>query len=404
MKVSVIGQGYVGLTVAIGAAMAGHRVVGLDVNSSLIGDLVAGQSYVPGTNKNQILSLIEKELYTPTIDSNQINDSEIIVIAVPTPLTEEKKPDLSYIHNASELIATTVKKSALIINESTSFPGTLRKIIKISIEEKSEVKFLYAAAPERVDPGNHDWSIKNTPRVISGLTEEATNLACKFYSTFCSSVHKVSSPEVAEASKLFENTFRQINIALANEFSEISNVLGFSANEAITAASTKPFGFMPFYPSIGVGGHCIPVDPTYLSFISESYGVNAKFIELANVTNRLMHKKIAFRLENYLGKSLKNLNVQLAGISYKPDVSDMRESPALDLISELRSLGANVSWHDPLVLKYKNEVSVPLSSNVDLGLVISPHQAIDFTPWRNSGTHVLDLSSGPKQLGWSKFL
>jgi UDP-N-acetyl-D-glucosamine dehydrogenase len=161
---------------------------------------------------------------------------------------------------------------------------------------------------------------------------------------------------------------------------------------------------MPFYPSIGVGGHCIPVDPTYLSFISESYGVNAKFIELANATNRLMHKKIAFRLENYLGKSLKKLNVQLAGISYKPDVSDMRESPALDLISELRSLGADVSWHDPLVLKYKNEVSVPLSSNVDLGLVISPHQAIDFTPWRNFGTHVLDLSSGPRQLGWYKFL
>jgi UDP-N-acetyl-D-glucosamine dehydrogenase len=404
MKVSVIGQGYVGLTVALGAALAGHRVIGFDINTTLISELLAGQSYVPGANKNQILSLIEKGLYTPSFDSNLLNDSEIIVIAVPTPLTEEKKPDLSYIHNAADLISATVKNPALIVNESTSFPGTLRKIIKICIEEKSEVKFLYAAAPERVDPGNHDWSIKNTPRILSGLTDEATNLAYEFYSSFCGRVHKVSSPEVAEASKLFENTFRQINIALANEFSEISNVLGFSANEAIIAASTKPFGFMPFYPSIGVGGHCIPVDPTYLSFISESYGVNAKFIELANVTNRLMHKKIAMRLENYLGKSLKKLNIQLAGIAYKPDVSDMRESPALDLISELRSLGANVSWHDPLVVKYRNEISVPLNSKVDLGLIISPHQAIDFSPWRNSGTNVLDLSSGPRQLGWYKFL
>jgi len=404
MKVSVIGQGYVGLTISIGAALAGHKIIGFDVNETLVEDLLQGKTFVPGIKEKQILELLENKIFVPTSNPELLNESEIVVIAVPTPLSVDRKPDLTFIESAIKIIKENIQVPALIINESTSFPGTLRNVISSYLEKNTNINYLYAAAPERVDPGNKEWTLNNTPRVIGGLTIQATELASSFYSTFCKSVIKVDSAEVAEASKIFENTFRQINIALSNEFAEISHSLGFSAHSAISAAATKPFGFMPFYPSIGVGGHCIPVDPTYLSFIADKAGMKARFIELANETNLNMHKKVIQWIQNYIGRSLDGLNIQLAGISYKPDVPDMRESPAIELIYELRRIGARVKWHDPLVGSHNNEKTSPIDPSIDIGLVITPHKVLDLSLWKLNKTFVLDLSSGITNLGWPKFL
>jgi UDP-N-acetyl-D-glucosamine dehydrogenase len=404
MKVSVIGQGYVGLTVALGAASAGHEVIGFDTNPNLIESLICGDTHVPGINKFELIELIKLNRYKPTTDPKNLNESSTIVIAVPTPLNQNRKPDLSYIDLALESIANFVENSTLIINESTSYPGTLRNYIKPKLESKSKVKFQFASAPERVDPGNENWKLSNTPRVISGITSEDTDKAINFYSTFCDNIYRAPNCEVAEASKIFENTFRQINIALVNEFSQISEKLGFSASEAIKAAATKPFGFMPFFPSIGVGGHCIPVDPTYLSYIANKFGSEANFIELANQTNLLMPKNVALRIKRNFGGSLEGQKIQVAGIAYKPNVPDMRESPAIQLIEELKLLGATVIWHDPLVQEYQNEKSVQLDTDIDIGLIVTPHESINFLIWSKSKVKVLDLSANSSNYGWPKFL
>jgi UDP-N-acetyl-D-glucosamine dehydrogenase len=301
------------------------------------------------------------------------------------------------------LIGHFVQPNTLIVNESTSYPGTLRQFIK-PLVELNRKDLLFAAAPERVDPGNVNWSIKNTPRVLAGICELATKKVTDFYASFCRQIHIAPSVEVAEASKLIENTFRQVNIALVNELAEIANVLNFSIHDAITAAATKPFGFMPFFPSIGVGGHCIPVDPNYLSYIAELSGVEANFINLANKTNHLIHKKIAQRIENYLGGSLDGKHIQIAGITYKPNVADLRESPALLLINELQKKGAVVSWYDPLIPELNDVKSQNLTADIDLGLIVTPHDQINFSPWINSKTTVLDLSSTSRNFGWPKFI
>ena len=404
MKIAVIGQGYVGLTLAVGAANVGHSVIGLDSNSNLVKDLAKGVSFIPGIDKVELRKLLSSGKYVPTDSISNLNGCEAIIIAVPTPLNSDRNPDLRYLELAVIQIADSVQNEALIVNESTSYPGTLRNFIKPLIETRSKVRFLYASAPERIDPGNDKWNLFNTPRVISGLTFEATKKTISLYKSFCKTVQEVSSSEVAEASKLFENTFRQINIALANEFSIISNAMGFSANEAIRAAATKPFGFMQFFPSIGVGGHCIPVDPSYLSYAAEIAGVKAKFIDLANETNLMIHKKIILRIKDYVGGALEGKRIQVAGIAYKPNVSDLRESPALLLIEELKKSGAEVSWCDPLVKEFNGKFSDPLSADIDIGLIVTPHDQLDFSIWKNPDVTVLDISASTKDFGWPKFL
>jgi len=404
MRVSVIGQGYVGLTLAIAAAEAGHSVVGLDVDINTVEKLKKGITHVPGLDERKIKELIGNEFFFPTSDPKLISNSQIVIIAVPTPLNEIRKPDLTYLHSAIKILAKSLAQPALIINESTSFPGTLRDIIKVELEKLSKVEFRYASAPERVDPGNDTWNIYSTPRVVAGIDDISTDQAIKFYKTFCKSVYRAQSCEVAEASKIFENTFRQINIALANEFSEIADALGFSASDAILAASTKPFGFMPFYPSIGVGGHCIPIDPSYLSYVSERAGIKANFIDLANETNLLRPKKVALKISNLFSKPLSVKKIQVVGIAYKPNVGDLRESPALELIKELRNLGFKVTWHDPIVKEFQGEFSSPLNPNVDLGLIVTPHEVVDFSIWKSNGNKVLDLSPDSRNYGWPKFL
>jgi len=405
VKVSIVGLGYVGLPIAINAAEKGCAVGGFDIDESKISKLKSGISDSPDVSQNQILSLIAEGKLFFSSDISDHKGSSIYVIAVPTPLEENNIPDLSYLKNACKLLAKVVKHGDLVINESTSYIGTLRNLIKPIIEELSGLLDLgYAVAPERIDPGNEAWNIGNTPRNISGLTDQATNDAVAFYRRFCDSINTLSKPEIAEAAKLFENTFRHINIALVNEFSEIANKFDFSANDAITAAATKPFGFMPFYPSIGVGGHCIPVDPSYLVFSAEQVGVESKFINLANQTNLLMPVKVAKRIQKYLDGNLEGKRIQIAGIAYKTDVPDMRESPAIKLISELENLGAEVFWCDPLVKVFKDSKSQSLNINIDLGLIINPHKEIDLSIWKRAGTKVLDLSSNSEDFGWPKFL
>jgi UDP-N-acetyl-D-glucosamine dehydrogenase len=404
MKVAIIGQGYVGLNIAIAAASNGHKVIGLDKDAELVKNLTLGINHVPGITKEVIQSLIQNNYYLPTTDNTKITDSEVIVIAVPTPLDSARKPDLKFLESASKIISEHVSVNTLIVNESTSYPGTLRKIIMPIIERNNDKHLLFAAAPERVDPGNIEWNLSNTPRVVAGIGVEATRKVTEFYSSFCKFIHVAPNVEVAEASKLFENTFRQVNIALANEFSLIASALNFSTHEAIAAAATKSFGFMAFYPSIGVGGHCIPVDPSYLSYAAEKAGVKTKFIDIANQINLNMVSHVIDRIKLEINNSLKGLRIQIAGVSYKSNISDLRESPALNLISELSKTGARVQWFDPLVNLDLGGRSSSLETDIDLGLIVTPHDVIDFSVWKRAKVKVLDLSADSKNYGWPKFI
>ena len=403
-KVSVIGQGYVGFPLAIHAAEAGNIVIGYDIDDSKVTEIKCGRFTAPGLDSKLIDALVSNKKYIPTNDPALISDSDIIVIAVPTPLDNVGDPDLTFLKNATEIVARNCKSDVLVINESTSFPGTLRNFIKPIFDNKMvDNKILFASAPERVDPGNLKWNLRNTPRVVCGLTSEATQKTLDFYHTFCNIVMKTSSPEVAEASKLFENTFRMVNISLANEFADISSKLGISAHEALAAASTKPFGFMAFYPSIGVGGHCIPIDPMYLSYSAKLAEVEPKLIDLAHSINKSIPRSTAEKIKLLLNNDLSNKRIQIAGISYKPNISDIRESPALELIYELRRMGAIVTWCDPLVKNFNEEISSRLDQDLDLGLIVTPHDQLDFSVWKNSGIQVLDLSANSNDYGWPKF-
>jgi UDP-N-acetyl-D-glucosamine dehydrogenase len=294
---------------------------------------------------------------------------------VPTPLDEARNPDLSFVHAATDLIAQHVKSPALIVNESTSYPGTLRKEIAARI---TGVEHLYASSPERVDPGNSQWGTKNTPRLIGGMTPAAVAKAKEFYGTFCDLIIEVSSPEVAEAAKIFENTFRQVNIALVNEFAQIADALGISGREVIDAAATKPYGFMKFNPGPGVGGHCIPVDPLYLSDKARNMGVQTKFIDLADEINMQMPNFFVKVASERIG-GLQGKKVLVIGVSYKPNVADVRETPVEALIFSLREEGAEVFWHDDLVNEWLGEKSSALSNNYDLAIVATLHDYLDLS-------------------------
>jgi UDP-N-acetyl-D-glucosamine dehydrogenase len=392
MKVAVIGQGYVGLSLAV-AAVVKHHVIGIDHNQELVAHLKDGVSHIEGISSAELKKLVSQGQYVATSDFSKLADVEVIVIAVPTPLDASRKPDLSFINQACKAIAENVKQPALIINESTSYPGTLRDLIKPSIESlsRTHLDHRYAVAPERVDPGNPEFTQSNTARIVAGLTAEATQEAKAFYSGFCGEIVEVSTPEVAEAAKLFENTFRQVNIALVNEFAQISHALGVSVYEVLAAADTKPFGFMKFNPSAGVGGHCIPVDPTYLASAAESAGASAAFIRLANDVNRGMADYVVGRVEADNGGSLQGKSVLVVGVSYKPNVADVRESAAELVIEHLRGRGAVVSWHDDVVGTWRGESSAPLSG-ADIAIVVTKHDAVADKAILASAPYVFDTT------------
>ena len=396
MKVSVIGQGYVGLTISAFAAEH-FDVIGFDSSQRVVNQLNSGISHIEGVESSLLAKWIKAGRYTATARGSDISDCEIVVIAVPTPLTTDRKPDLSFIDSACKTIGQNLSKPVLVINESTSFPGTLRSYIKPAIEKYSsnQVEHLYAISPERVDPGRTDFNQKNTPRLYSGLTSEATAKTREFYSRFCDNLVEVTSPEVAEAAKLFENTFRQVNIALVNEFAQIAHALGISVYETLDAANTKPYGFMKFSPSAGVGGHCIPIDPTYLAAVAELHGAPATFIRRANEVNLEMSEYIVRRVAEDNGGNLQGKSVLVVGVAYKPNVADVRETAAELVIEHLRSQGAVVSWHDEVVGNWRGESSAPLHG-ADISVVVTKHDSVDEKKILASAPYVFDTTGKVK--------
>jgi UDP-N-acetyl-D-glucosamine dehydrogenase len=396
VKVSIIGQGYVGLTIAVFAAEH-HKVIGFDKNQSVVDALNSGKSHIEGVASSDLVKSTASGRYKATTDASQIVGSDVVVIAVPTPLSKDRKPDLSFVEAACKTIGENLKTPALIINESTSFPGTVRNLIKPEIEKHSHgtIAHMYAVSPERVDPGRTDWDQKNTPRLYAGLTPEASKAVRDFYSTFCENLVEVSSPEVAEAAKLFENTFRQVNIALVIEFAQIAHALGISVYETLDAAATKPYGFMKFMPSAGVGGHCIPVDPSYLADTAARVGVPATFIERANEVNLEMAAYVVGRIAADNGGSLKGKSVQVVGVAYKPNVADVRETPAELVIEELKKAGAVVTWSDDLVSSWMGEASTPLGGS-EIAVVVTLHSATVAEAVLKSAPYVFDTTGKVK--------
>ena len=396
MKVSIIGQGYVGLTIAAFAGES-YEVVGFDNNQKIVDQLNLGISHIEGVESLVLKNWIKEGRFKATINGGDINGSDIVVIAVPTPLTADRKPDLAFVEAACKTIGENLKTPALIINESTSFPGTVRNLIKPEIEKYSggSIEHMYAVSPERVDPGRVDWDQKNTPRLYAGLTPEASKAVREFYSTFCDILIEVSSPEVAESAKLFENTFRQVNIALVNEFAQIAHALGISVYETLDAAATKPYGFMKFMPSAGVGGHCIPVDPSYLADTAARVGVPATFIERANEVNLEMAAYVVGRVVADNAGSLRGKKVQVVGVAYKPNVADTRETPAELVIEELKKAGAVVSWYDPVVKSWHGAESSNLGGS-EIAVVVTMHDVVSADAVLASAPYVFDTTGKVK--------
>ena len=379
MKISVIGQGYVGLPLSIEAANVGYSVIGIDTNVSKIESLRSGKSFIEGVSDKTLCEALETKKYIPSTDFKDISSSKIIVICVPTPLSEEQKPDLSFLLSATSEIGKNLRSGTLVIFESTIEPGTTRQLLLPLLVKESgllESDFGLAFSPERIDPANKNWNLRNTPKIISALTEKAAMDAKIFYDEFIESTYICSSLEVAETAKLLENSFRLVNISYVNELSLYCNKIGVNINEVIAAAATKPYGFMPFYPSLGVGGHCIPVDPVYLADAAKKVGAPTRFIDLAVLINNEMPEYYVKRAIEIIGK-LNEKKVLVIGVSYKPNVADVRETPVEDLIVRLEQKGAKVYWHDDLVKVWNGNTSVPLSSDFDLAILCTPHDYLN---------------------------
>jgi len=401
MRVAIIGQGYVGLTITEGALMAGHQVIGVDKSAAVISSLKSGKSHIEGISD----AVIAKGVSSGTLQISDTyapaSEADLIVIAVPTPLDAKGSADLSLLISAAKSLGEVLKSPKLIINESTSYPGTLREVIKPLIDGGSNQSHLYAISPERVDPGNKSYGVKNTPRVVGGLSDQARDVAVAFYKTFCDEVVPVSSAEVAEAAKLFENTFRFINIGLVNEFAEIMSAMGIPADEVLKAAGSKPFGFMPFHPNVGIGGHCIPVDPIYLQERAKEFGLRSKYIALSEEINHRMPKYAAKRLVDEFG-DIKGKKVLVVGVSYKSDISDTRESPAQPFIESLKEFGAEVSWHDPLVSSWNGESSSSVAGAYDLAVVLVAHSNLSMSGWK--GGPIFTTNFNPKYPDWKPLI
>ena len=390
MQITVVGQGYVGLPLAIAAAESGVKVFGVDSNEQLITNLLLGITNVNDVSNTKIRETISTGNYTPTTDIKVVSDSDIVLVCVPTPITEARTPDLSFLVQAITSVGKNLKKGSLVIIESTIEPGTCRGILLPLLMSQSGLainEFDFAYSPERIDPANQSWNIKNTSKLLAGLSLKGSKRAYEFYEKFVDSIIICSSIEIAETAKLLENSFRFVNISFINEISILCQKLEIDVNEVIKAAATKPYGFMPFYPSIGVGGHCIPVDPLYLSHKAHEIGAPAHFIDLADQINQEMPKYFVGRAEEKLG-GLKNKKILVLGVAYKPNVADVRETPVAALISGLIEKGANVSWHDDLVKEWNDEKSVDLTAGFDLGIIATPHSYMDLT--KLGDTPILD--------------
>lgn len=352
--VAIVGLGYVGLPLALAAAEAGFDVTGFDTEAERVAALARGESYILDIDSGELKAQVQAGRFHPTTDPTALGGADVVVICVPTPLRNEL-PDMTYIEGAGKMIADVLAPGRLVILESTTYPGTTEELLR-DILETSGLKcgpdFSLGFSPERIDPGNTRFALANVPKIVGGVNADSTSLMKAFYSTFIERVVTVSSPKTAEMAKLLENTYRHVNIALANEMAILCHGLGIDVWEVIDAAATKPFGFQPFYPGPGWGGHCIPVDPAYLSWRVRQMHQTAHFVDLAREINDRMPTYVVERIGDCLneeGKSLKGSKVLVLGVAYKPDVSDVRESPALAIISKLRKSGTVVDFHDPHV-------------------------------------------------------
>ena len=378
---SVVGQGYVGLPLTIELAKISSKVFAIDTNDDLIQNLNKAESKIEGINKIDLKALVDTGKFLGTTSFEGISDSNFIFICVPTPIDSNRKPDLTYLISAVESVAKFISPNSTIIIESTIEPGTTRNVIVPLIENVSGLSrdnFEIAFSPERIDPANSNWNITNTPKMVSGYTEETAEKVKEIYSLFIDEVFICKSLEVAEMAKLLENSFRLVNISFINEISKVCRKIGIDVNDVINAASTKPFGFMPFYPSVGVGGHCIPVDPLYLVNMANEIGVNVEMIKLADEINFELPGFFVSEADHKIG-GLKGKRVLVIGVSYKPNVSDVRETPVKALVDGLKSKGANVFWHDNYVKVWNGEESTALSENFDLAIIATPHDDLDLS-------------------------
>ncbi len=388
-NVSVIGQGYVGLPLALAAANSGWNVTGIEVDASRFGLLSSGISPIEGIETDKFHKLINDGRYRVETEFNSLQTADIIVVCVPTPLDLEEKCDLTALNAVIDEIDSFGKSGALIVNESTSHPGTLREIFSGKLEKVNGIqRFEYAVAPERIDPGNEKFSLENTPRVIGGLSEHALNRASEFYGSFCREVVKVSSPEVAEMAKLLENSFRLVNISLINEISLLSATIGLNTREVVDAANTKPFGFMKFFPSIGIGGHCIPIDPVYLSEYSRRQGVQQTLIEKAKEIDNEMTSFIANRVKSLFPNVCA---ITIVGVGYKAGSRDTRHSPSIRLMQRLRESGYKIDWLDSNVQRLDDEVSnTELASQ--LAIMVAPDFNFDAASFLRNGGKIMDFT------------
>ena len=393
---AIIGQGYVGLPLAMAAVDGGWSVIGVDNLGAKVAQINRGSSPVEDISDAQLQAAISKGVYKATTDFSSVSRASVITICVPTPLDEKREPDLTLLRSAAKGIAPYVSNETLVVSESTSYPGTLRDIIipvVNSLKPKDSPTLYFASAPERVNPGDPVWNQKNTPRLIGAIDEESKKQALAFYESICDVAISVSTPEVAEAAKLLENTFRLVNIALINEFTQLCSASGVNVHEVIDAASSKPYGFMPFRPGVGVGGHCIPVDPLYLTWWARQNGGKAEFVESADSINHSMPKYVAERALDMVNASVKKPKVLILGVAYKPGVGDVRETPVSELRDHLISKGADVAWNDPLVSVWEGSNPVDLDWNCDVAILATKQPGMRFEQLITRGIQILDCTN-----------
>ena len=406
-RIAILGLGYVGLPLAVVFGEAGFNVTGIDPDGRKVDSLNKGVSYIPDVETKVIAALVESGNLTATTDFSVLKDMDAVSICVPTPLRKTGDPDMSFIMSATEELAKYIHKDMIIVLESTTYPGTTREVLLPLLTENSGLEvgedIFLAFSPERVDPGREDWTTINTPKVMGGITEACAEVATAWYSGAIETVFPVSSAEAAEMSKLLENTFRMINIGMVNELAVMCERLDVDVWEVIDAAATKPFGFMKFTPGPGLGGHCIPIDPLYLSWKMKALNYNARFIELASEINTNMPRYVVTRMleaMNDRGKVLKGSKVLVLGVAYKPDIDDVRESPALDVIGMLQNKGAEVVYHDPYIPHIHHEYDgwemdsvedmMQAVKESDAVIIVTDHKAYDYAAIVDAAAFIFD--------------
>lgn len=398
--ISILGLGYVGLPLAMTLASGPYVVLGFDVDEEKVSKINRGENFILDVDSELLSQYVKEGKISATSDFSRISEMKNVIICVPTPLDRMREPDMSLVEEAAELVAKNLQKGQLVVLESTTYPGTTREVLE-PILAKSGLKagkdYFLAFSPERVDPGNDKWKTDNTPKIVGGYSEECTLKASELYGKVLDRVHEVSSPEIAEMAKLLENIFRCVNIALVNELALLCDRMGINIWEVIEAAATKPFGFMAFYPGPGLGGHCIPIDPFYLSWKAKQYDFYTEFIELSGKINENMPYKVVEKIALALNsncKSLKNSNVLVVGVSYKKDVPDVRESPALKIIELLREKGTEVSFYDPFIASVKGMESQELTGEmlrkIDCAVIATDHSAVDYEKLLEGASLIVD--------------